>query len=359
MAAGLATHLPAEHFEVWLCTSRAASGQPIDALRAAGVRHLHLGRREGRLDPLAFRKLAAALRRERIDVLHAHMFGSNVWGTVLGRLCCVPVVVAHEQTWSYEGQPLRRLIDGRVIGRLADAFVAVSEADGRRMIELEKVPPDRVVLLPNAHIPRGGDADVRAELKLPRGSLVVGTIAVFRAQKALDVLVQAFAIVARSIPAAHLVLAGDGACRAALERQVAEAGLDARVHFLGLRQDVDAVWRSFDVGAMSSDFEGMPLAALECLANGVPLVATDVGGVRDALRHGHDGLLVPRRDPAALAAALEEVLVDPTRREALAVGARERGQEFGIQCIAERFGDLYLRLLAGQRPHEAGATSRP
>ena len=83
------------------------------------------------------------LRRERVDVLHAHKFGSNLWGTVIGRLARVPVIVAHEHTWSFEGQPLRRLGDREVIARGSSAFIAVSREDRRRMIEIERIDPER------------------------------------------------------------------------------------------------------------------------------------------------------------------------------------------------------------------------
>jgi hypothetical protein len=166
-AVGLAAALPAQQCDVWLCTTRVARGRLIDTLCDAGVRHLHLGRRPGRLDPVAFRPLARTLRCQRIDVLHAHMFGSNVWGTVIGRMCRVPVVVANETTWSYEGQPLRRALDGQLIGRFADAFVAVSEADRARMVSIEGVPSEKTVVIPTAYVPRVGcdaESDLRAEL---------------------------------------------------------------------------------------------------------------------------------------------------------------------------------------------------
>jgi glycosyltransferase involved in cell wall biosynthesis len=348
-AVGLAAALPEERCDVWLCTTRVARGPLIAALGDAGVRHLHLGRRPGRLDPVAFRPLARTLRSQRIDVLHAHMFGSNVWGTLIGRMCRVPVVVANETTWSYEGQPLRRALDGQLIGRFADTFVAVSEADRARMVSIEGVPHEKTVVIPTAYVPRVGCArsNLRAELGLGAQDLVIGTIAILRPQKALHVLVDAFAQLARSLPRARLVITGPspGPVRGELEEQARALGLRKRVHFLGQRDDVEAVWRTFDVGAMSSDYEGFPLAAIECLTCGVPLVATAVGGLRDIIEDGRTGVLVPPQDPAALAAALEDLLRDPERRARLGAAGRERAQAFTIERIAARFAELYRRLL--------------
>jgi glycosyltransferase involved in cell wall biosynthesis len=349
-AVGLAAALPAQRCEVWLCTTRVARGPLIATLGNAGVRHLHLGRRPGRLDPVAFRPLARTLRNQRIDVLHAHMFGSNVWGTLIGRMCRVPVVVANETTWSYQGQPLRRTLDGQLIGRFADTFVAVSEADRARMVSIEGVPQEKTVVIPTAFVPRVGceaGSNLRAELGLGAEDLVIGTIAILRPQKALHVLVDAFARLAPSLPHAHLVITGPspGPVRGELEEQARVLGLQERVHFLGQRDDVEAVWRAFDVGAMSSDFEGFPLAAIECLTCGVPLVATAVGGLRDIVEDGRTGVLVPPQDPAALAAALGALLRDPERRVRLGAAGRARAQAFTMERIAARFAELYRRLL--------------
>ena len=343
-AVGLAAHLPRDRFSVALCATRAVL-PPWDAtLRESGVPWFALGRR-GTLDVLPFRRLAGVLRRERVDVLHTHMFGSNVWGSLIGRAARVPVVVAHEQTWSYEGQPVRRLLDGRLVGRLADAFVAVSTADRDRMIALEGVPAEKLRVELNGFVPRVGPrpaARLRGELGLEADVPLVGTVAILRPQKALDVLLEAFAGVDGR---AHLVIAGDGSCRAALEARAEALGVRGRTHFLGLRDDVDAILASIDVAAMSSDFEGTPLFAFECMAAGTPLVATAVGGLPDMLEDGRSAILVPPRDPAALAAGLSRALGDRALRESLAAAARERVEHFRIDVVAERFADLYTQLL--------------
>ena len=136
-----------------MCTTRSASGELLDQIREAGLEHIGLERRN-RADLLPWIQFMTMLRRRSFDVLHAHMFGSNVWGTVWGRLGGVPVVVAHEQTWSYQGDLLRRTLDRELIGRFADAFVAVSSRDKERMIAVEGVRPEKIVVMPNAYIAR-------------------------------------------------------------------------------------------------------------------------------------------------------------------------------------------------------------
>jgi glycosyltransferase involved in cell wall biosynthesis len=341
----LAEHLPPDRFDVAVCATRAVLDPWPETMRERGVRWFALGRRSS-VDVLPFARLARLLRRQRVDVLHAHMFGSNVWGTVVGRAAGVPVVVAHEHTWDYEGQPVRRLLDRHLIGRFADAFVAVSEADRDRMVGLEGVPADKVRLMPNAYVPTrdGPVGDLRAELGVGADVPLVGTAAIMRPQKAHAVLLDAFSRLRD--PAARLVLAGDGRCRGDLERQAEALGIGARTHFLGLRDDVDTILAALDVAVISSDFEGTPLFALESMAAGTPLVATTVGGLPALLEDERTALLVPPRDPATMAAAIERLLGDAGLRSALATAAVERARPHAIDAVAERFGDLYSELLA-------------
>jgi glycosyltransferase involved in cell wall biosynthesis len=173
----------------------------------------------------------------------------------------------------------------------------------------------------------------------------VGSVAVLRAQKALDVLIAAHARLLERVPDAHLVLAGDGDQRPGLERVAAELGLSGRVHFLGMRADVDGILRELDVAAISSDWEGTPLSAYECFASGTPLVATSVGGLPEIVEDGVGGILVPPRDPSALADAIAGLLLDPSLRSRLAAAAAARLQEFSIETVAGAFAELYAQLL--------------
>jgi glycosyltransferase involved in cell wall biosynthesis len=341
LVVAIATRLPADRFDVTVCTTRAVDGELIEGVRAAGIRHLALDRTT-RLDLLAWRRLVRFLREQRVDLVHAHMWGSSFWGCLLGRACGVPVI-AHEHTWAYRGKPYRRFLDGYVIGRLATVFLTVANKD--LMVEWEHVPADKVELMPNPYIPRPrAEGDLRAELGIEADAPVVGTAARMRPQKALEVLIDAFARVSRELPRARLVLAGDGPCRTRLERRVGESGLGDRVTFLGMREDIDVVLRALDVAAMSSAFEGSPLFGFECMANEVPLVATAVGGLTDVFEHDRTALLVPPGDSEALAAAIVSLLRDPARRHRIAAAALAELDQYSVERVVERYVRLYERI---------------
>jgi glycosyltransferase involved in cell wall biosynthesis len=200
--------------------------------------------------------------------------------------------------------------------------------------------------MPNAYIPRpaAAGADLRRELGLSADAPIIGAVAMLRPEKALDVLLDAHALLLRRRPDATLVLAGDGVCRASLERKAAELAITDRVRFLGVREDIGSVLAALDVGAISSVREGTPLAAIELMAAGVPLVATDVGGIAQLTAGA--AVLVPPSDPPALAAALDAVLGDDARRASLIALGRERAAAFDIDTVAVAYGKLYEELLA-------------
>ena len=356
-ALGLATHLPRDRFEPWVCAPRGAEPLAAAALADAGIPFIGLGR-TARWDVHRLAALPAIVRRHRFDVLHAHMFGSNLWGTLVGTACRVPVVIAQEHTWSYEGAPWRVWLDGQVIGRFATRFVAVSKADAERMVTIEHVPTRKVTVVPTAYVPQadvGKNTDLRAELGLAPDTPLYGSASNMRPQKALEVMLEAPAKLLETCPGAHLALAGDGVARPDVERRIRELSIADSTHLLGVRTDVDAVIRCFDVAAMSSDFEGMPLFAFECFANGTPLVATAVGGLTQIIEDGRTGMLVPPRRPDLLAAQIEVLLRDPALRERLATAARTVLDGYSIDAVAGRWADLYEQLLAERGAAPGGA----
>jgi glycosyltransferase involved in cell wall biosynthesis len=353
LAAVVAMKLDPARFESVLCASRQTDEPLLDReLEEAGIGVLALGRRST-LDLLAWRPLVSLLR-DGVDVVHTHMFGSNVWGTVLGRLSGVPVVVAHEHTWSFQGRPLRRFLDRELVARWADVFVAVSGEDRRKMIEVEGVDPAKIRLIPNG-IPspaNGAGADVRTELGIEPGAPVLGVVCELRAQKALEVLFEAAALLLVEFPTLKLLVVGDGPERARLEEGARRLGVADTVLFLGIRRDVPAVLTAVDVAVLSSDYEGSPLSVMEYMAAAKPVVSTRVGGVPELVQEDVHGLLVDPRDPEALAEAVARLLRDPALAKRLGAEGRKRQQrEFSLEAMVGRIEDLYeeLWLASGRR----------
>jgi glycosyltransferase involved in cell wall biosynthesis len=362
VAAELAMRLDSGRFESVFCMTRPGWGPGLEeSLRAAGVRTLAL-RRQSAKNLLAWRPLISVLRRERTDILHCHKFGSNVWGAIFGQLTGVPVIVAHEHVWSFEGQPLRRLLDRHLIAKAASVFLTVSNETRRQMIEVEGIDPDLIRVLPNG-IPALAEPighDVRRELGIAQQALVVGTVSVLRPQKALQVLIRSTARLVNEFPTLKVIIAGEGPERVNLEALVTELGLDGRVLLVGARTDISDVLAAFDVAVSSSDFEGSPLAVIEYMGAAKAIVATRVGGVPDLIQDGAHGLLVEAQDPEGLASAVARLLSDPDLRARMGEDARRRQQaEFTIDAAVHRLELLYEELVAASADGRGRRLTRP
>jgi glycosyltransferase involved in cell wall biosynthesis len=349
-AAGLATELRKAGFEVTVCATRHLSDEYQELFEQAGVSTVTLNRR-AKWDIHRLWKLRRILKTGRVDVLHAHLFGSNVWGTLLGRLAETPIVIAHDHSWSYEGNPIRKLLDGRLIGNLADVFVAVCEKDAQRMVSYEKVPLAKVRVMPIASPTATGSPHawgVRTELGLAADAKIVTVAARLVPEKRLDVLLEAMAIVVGLQPSAHLVVVGDGPCRESWERLASDLGIADQVHFMGYRTDVPGLLMESDCGVLSSDREGMPLFLVESLAAGTPVVATDVGAIRQMIHENETGYVVHRRDPEHMAASIVRVLEDPSARERMAVACRAEAAKYTMEAVSRQFAELYRDLASAR-----------
>lgn len=172
-------------------------------------------------------------------------------------------------------------------------------------------------------------------------------------QKGFHHLIDALAIVRRDLPA-QLWIIGRGELRNQLERRAAALGLAPYVRFLGFQQNPFRYMAGADLFALSSEWEGFGNVIVEAMACGAPVVATDCPhGPGEIITHGINGLLVPVARPAALATALTRALGDPELRRALAAAGRIRANDFHAETIAGHYGDLFLRLAAGQAPQPA------
>jgi glycosyltransferase involved in cell wall biosynthesis len=288
----------------WTSAIASGGGHRADALAAVGVPTfpVPVARRSATGVVRAVVATARAVRHFRPDVVLAH----NVSASLTARL-----------TAPLGGRPLVTVFHGvaeadypgaaRVLRRTSRRVVTVATATAERLRAAGLDSPDPVVI-PNAVFPRParvGRAEVRATLGISPGTPVALCVARLEPQKRHDILLDAWDLLGGD---AVLLLAGDGGLRAELTRQVAARGLTDRVRFLGNRDDVPDLLAAADVTVLTSDWEGMPVAVLESLAAGRPVVASDVDGVRAAV--GDGGIVVPRRDPVATALALCALLFD-------------------------------------------------
>lgn len=353
VAVNLANALPEERYQPYLCATRRAG--PLAAALRERVGLLHL-RRAGSFDPAALARLVAFIRARGIRVLHPH--GPSLF---LARAAALfpprPAVVWHAHAGRFAAED-RRALAYRAAVRGIGGVIAVNEALLAWVRRRLGVPEERSWYVPN---PAGEAAAAEPAPQLPGapGSriLCVGNL---RPEKDHLTLLRAIAIVAQRWPAAHALLAGaapDAAYAERLRAAARELGIAHHVTFLGVREDAAAVMRACDIGVLSSQFEGLPMALLEYGMAGLPVAATTAGQCGEVLEGGRAGILVPPGDPAALADALTALLASAELRATLGGRLRRRVEEaYSARAVVGRVCAIYDAVLAGARRAPAGAT---
>ncbi len=306
-------------------------------------------RMQGRAGALAVPGFVRRLRALGPAVFHAHL--TQPLGCTLPRLGAIaagiPAIVATEHLFVEVPWPLSVRVE-HVIAQGMGRYLAVSQhvADQLRRALPFAAPKLQVVHNGIPLTPFEAPARVAGEGWAAGGRPVVLTIARLHGQKGHAYLLEA----AAALPEAVFVLAGDGPERGALEEQARCLGVADRVVFLGHRQDIPALLAQCDLFVLPSLFEGLPLSVLEAMAAGKPVVATDVGGTREAVSHGETGCLVPPGDPHALVVAIRSLLADPGRAQAMGRAARARARaEFSAEVMVRRVSHVYEELLQGKR----------
>ena len=320
--------LPADG-EGWLARQLEGSGVTIEYLRL-----------ERPISPA--RSLEAALRRHRVTVAHSHEFTMALYGAWASWRAGIPHVITMHGSRYYATRLRRRLALRAAIARSART-VAVSLPLARDMIRDLWIQASRILTVPNGvRYVRPERVTLRDELRLgPRDRLLVSVGNLYPV-KGHRHLIDALARLAQRHPQLHLAVAGRGDLEGALAARARDHGLQGRVHLLGLRSDISALLAAADVFVLPSLSEGLPLALLEAMFAGCPIVASDVGEVRVALADGRAGVLVEPCNPEALAAAIHGLLNDSNRARALGESAGARAtSEYDVGQMSRRYLEAY------------------
>lgn len=300
------------------------------------------------LDPRWVLRLRALLRSGDYDVVHLHSpLVAGVARLVVRTLprSCRPRIVSteHNTWWSFS--PATRWLNALLYRRDDVRFAVSNEVLSTIWPRLRQSVEVLVhgLVLEDVDAARAARPGMRGELGVDEDTVVIGTVANFRAQKGYPDLLAAAAQVLAKRNDVLFVAVGQGPLEDEVRRRHAELGLGNRFRLLGYREDVPRVLAACDVFVLASLHEGFPVAVMEALASGVPLVATSVGGVPDAVVDGVHGFTVPPSNPDLLAERLLQLAADAELRQRFAVAAREAGRQFDISVAVGRLEDAYLR----------------
>ncbi len=338
-----------------------AGGALIAEFQRSGVRVHDLAIRHAR-DVGAVFRLMAIIRQERPDILHTHLFHADLLGRLVGPWARVPAIVttlhmleAPRHRWWCN--PINRWFS-----RYNTAIIAISDEVKQGFVREQGLDDSKVHIIPNAVEPMPkADAAVtrrlRQEAGVPEDGLLIGVVSRLEPpRKALDVMIDAIARLADRWPGMRCVLIGDGSWRLELEAQIQRLGLNDRIRLLGTRHDVSAWLGAIDLFVLPSKDEGLPMAVIEAMGAGCPIVSTIVGGIPELITDEEHGLLVPPGDVNALAEVIERLLRDRALARRLGQAAQAKfAARFDMRQIIRRTEDLYEQLLDGSG---LGAPSR-
>ncbi len=345
----LLPHFDRERVTPIICTLHKRRESPL-ANQLGDVLRLDLGARR-LLDPGAIRRLLQIIRTQQIDLIHAQLQDATIFGAIAHQRLGVPMIVTRHlmvDDTSTRRRLLRAVLERFVIRHTAARIITVSDAAQAAYSQAIKCPASRFQTIYNGiDLERFSPADdktiLRRNLNLPIAGPLVTMVGVIRPGKGHEVAINA----ARLLPDIHLLLVGDGMDKYRAELEAQARDLPDRVHLLGQRLDIPDILRASDLLILPSENEALPTVLIEAGATALPVIATQVGGVPEVVRDGETGILIPPRDPQALADAIRRLVDDPTLASALGRCAYDhvRGL-FTLDHQAEATTTLYETVVA-------------
>lgn len=332
-----------------LAGSEDGEGHLGAALKGLGTRFEMLTRLRQPIRPAAdlaaFFECRRILRRMRPDLLHCHSSKAGVIGRLAARALQIPTIfTAHGFAFSPGVPPARRLVAlmmEALGGRVGDAIIAVSNYDKELAVRHHVASPDRIRVVHN------GVPDVAERASPDRSPPKVIMVGRFARQKDQALLIRALAPL-QGLPW-ECTFVGEGPTEVSCRALAKALGLDGRMHFLGTRGDVPRLLAEHQVLVLASNWEGLPLSVLEAMRAGLPVVASDVGGTREAVVDGETGYLVPRGDVEALKDRLERLLGDPDLRKRMGLAGRTRYERnFTVELMLRGTWEVYREVLGAR-----------
>lgn len=353
-----------EHFNMSVAYLKSRDDPEFDLHERAqklGVESFYTIDESFKFDIGAMRRMLKLCRDKQIDIFHAHCYKSDLYGLILSRFHKMKLVTtAHGPLasfkffWASKNWRVRYLYDQLDLRLLKyyDLVLMVSDTM-RDIISRYQVDPRRMMWIRNAidskFFRRSGspDAEFRAQLGIPATATVVGAVGRLNGEKDYPNLLRAAQLLVAKRPDLYFVIAGKGELETELKETAQQLGVADRVIFMGHFHDVRKVFELMDLYVLSSTREGLPNTVLEAMAMEVPIVSTDVDGVKEAVSDQREAFLVPPQDSPALAAGIERMLDDTELRQRLARQARQKVEaEFSFAHRTRTIENLYRQLMA-------------
>jgi glycosyltransferase involved in cell wall biosynthesis len=334
-------------FNLTLCVLR---GLPhlYSSLEKRGFKVYHL--QKGKFNPFTLQCLLKIIRTENISLIHTHGYGSANFGRVAGILMRLPTIIgAYDEDPYY---PWYQRLSDYVLNTSTSKAIAVSEAVKKSCIKKRRIPASKILVMHTGISPdlfeksnEQQTMGVKESYQIMSNHFVVGTLSRLRQEKGITYLIQAIPTVLQAIPNTYFFIAGDGPLLNELTHLANRLGVSDRVIFAGFCKDAKAILSIFDIKVLASITEGFSAAIQEAMAMQKPIVATDVGGTTEMIKDGVTGLLVPPKDPNAMAQKIIYLLQRRDERDRLATAAYKESRKWGLDVLVKDLERLYEEVL--------------
>lgn len=301
-------------------------------------------------DPRGIARLVSYCRKHKIQIVQSHGLRADAIARWACRLAGVSVIISTLHSIDPWRRPPHVLLD-RMTAPFVTKYIAVCEAAKNAAINREGIQPNKIQVIPIGVppqvIPRERRDELRNQYDVAENAWpVIGVLANLRDMKGHRHIIQALPAILQENPDAVFLFAGRDDSEGAIREVARHSGVDSAIRFLGFVEDTPSVFAAMDVFLLPSDWEGFPVSILEAMQAGVPVIATHVGGIPEMIRDGQDGLLIPPKNPDAIALTVNRLAKDFALRATLARSADAHFQSsFTVDTMVQRMSKLFTELL--------------
>ena len=321
-----------------------SKGKSYEIFNRLGIEISYLGL--GKFNPLTFFVIMQIIRDRKIDILHLQGYGSVLFGVLAGTNCRRPIIIKEE--WVDPNISMLQSLLERILGSFATKAIAISEYARQYLIAKKGMNKEKIALIPNG-IPldefrktdKESGRSERKEFGISDNDTVIGIVGMLHINKGHRYFIEAAHAVVRQNSKTKFMIIGDGDLRQALEQQVTKLGLEDHVLFTGHQADMPKMLQALDIFVMASISETWGTSLVEAMAAGKAVITSDSGGPSEIIKDGLTGLIVPVKDPEAIAEKIMYLIDNPAQMLSLSENARKESEKFDIHHTVRQVQDLY------------------